>query len=91
MRRPKCRASGRLCAPCGVSRCSEMLAVAAQNTDIHVAIAVWPWPSYFDPAEKLKGIRLDISRMAPAGARHGADPGQGRRALYDLHTVQARG
>jgi branched-chain amino acid aminotransferase len=23
-----------------------------------VAIAVWPWPSYFDPEEKAKGIRL---------------------------------
>ena len=37
-------------------------AAAAQNTTIHVAIACWPWPSYFSPAEKLKGIRLDISR-----------------------------
>ena len=25
-------------------------------------VACWPWPSYFSPAEKLKGIRLDISR-----------------------------
>ena len=49
-------------------RGSEMMAVAAQNTHIHVAIAVWQWPSYFDPKEKLKGIRLDISewrRPAP--------------------------
>ena len=43
-------------------RGSEMMAVAAQNTKIHVAIAVWQWPSYFDPKTKLKGIRLDISR-----------------------------
>ena len=43
-------------------RGSEMMAVSAQNTTIHVAIACWPWPSYFSPAEKLKGIRLDISR-----------------------------
>ena len=42
-------------------RGSEMMAVAAQNTKTHVAIAVWQWPSYFDPKEKLKGIRLDIS------------------------------
>jgi branched-chain amino acid aminotransferase len=51
-----------------VFRGSEMMAVAAQNTKIHVAIAVWQWPSYFDPKEKLKGIRLDISdwrRPAP--------------------------
>jgi branched-chain amino acid aminotransferase len=43
-------------------RGSEMMAVSAQNTKIHVAIAAWPWPSYFSPAEKLKGIRLEISK-----------------------------
>ncbi|MGB8364109.1 MAG: branched-chain amino acid aminotransferase [Rhizomicrobium sp.] len=51
-----------------VFRGSEMMAVSAQNTKIHVAIAAWPWPSYFDPATKLKGIRLAISdwrRPAP--------------------------
>ncbi len=51
-----------------VFRGSEMMAVSAQATKIHVAIAVWQWPSYFDPKEKLKGIRLDISewrRPAP--------------------------
>jgi branched-chain amino acid aminotransferase len=51
-----------------VYRGSEMMAVSAQNTKIHVAIAAWQWPSYFDPKEKLKGIRLDISewrRPAP--------------------------
>jgi branched-chain amino acid aminotransferase len=45
-----------------VFRGSEMMAVAAQQTKIHVAIAVWTWPSYFDPKEKLKGIRLDIAQ-----------------------------
>ena len=43
-------------------RGSEMMAVSAQNTKIHVAIACWPWPSYFSPEEKLKGIRLDFAR-----------------------------
>jgi branched-chain amino acid aminotransferase len=43
-------------------RGSEMMAVSAQNTTIHVAVATWPWPSYFSPAEKLKGIRLDFAR-----------------------------
>jgi branched-chain amino acid aminotransferase len=43
-------------------RGSEMMAVSAQNTTIHVAIACWPWPSYFSPEEKLKGIRLDFAR-----------------------------
>ena len=39
-------------------RGSEMIGVAAQNTSIHVAVAVWDWPSYFKPEEKAKGIRL---------------------------------
>jgi branched-chain amino acid aminotransferase len=39
-------------------RGSEMIGVSAQNTKIHVAIAVWDWPSYFKPEEKAKGIRL---------------------------------
>lgn len=41
-----------------VWRGSEMIGVAAQNTKIHVAIAVWDWPSYFKPEERAKGIRL---------------------------------
>ncbi|MDB5441830.1 MAG: branched-chain amino acid aminotransferase [Phenylobacterium sp.] len=39
-------------------RGSEMIGVSAQNTKIHVSIAVWDWPSYFKPDEKAKGIRL---------------------------------
>ena len=42
-------------------RGSEMMAVAAQNNKIHVAIATWAWPSMFDPETKMKGIRLDIA------------------------------
>ena len=51
-----------------VFRGSEQMAVAAQHSKIHVAIAVWQWPSYFDPKLKLRGIRLDIAdwrRPAP--------------------------
>ena len=39
-------------------RGSEMIGVSAQNSKIHVAIATWEWPSYFDPATKARGIRL---------------------------------
>lgn len=42
-------------------RGSEMMAVAAQNATVHVAIAVWDWPSMFDMATKMKGIRLDMA------------------------------
>lgn len=67
-------------------RGSEMMAVSAQNTKIHVAVACWPWPSYFSPAEKLKGIRLDIApwrRPAPDTA-----PTQAKAAgLYMICTI----
>jgi branched-chain amino acid aminotransferase len=42
-------------------RGSEMMGVSAQQNRINVAIAIWQWGSYFNPAEKLKGIRLDIA------------------------------
>ncbi|HEX3486723.1 MAG TPA: branched-chain amino acid aminotransferase [Micropepsaceae bacterium] len=78
-----------------VFRGSEMMAVAAQQTRIHVAIAVWQWPSYFDPKEKLKGIRLDFAewrRPAPDTA-----PTKAKAAgLYMIctmskHASEARG
>jgi branched-chain amino acid aminotransferase len=78
-----------------VWRGSEMMAVSAQATKIHVAIAAWQWPSYFDPKEKLKGIRLDISewkRPAPDTA-----PTQAKAAgLYMIctlskHAAEAKG
>ncbi|MEM1375901.1 MAG: branched-chain amino acid aminotransferase [Pseudomonadota bacterium] len=43
-------------------RGSEMMGISAQSNRINVAIAIWDWPSYFDPAQKLKGIRLDMAR-----------------------------
>lgn len=46
-----------------VWRGSEMMGVAAQNTKINVAIAIWQWPSYFDPTQLEKGIRLDIAEF----------------------------
>jgi len=49
-------------------RGSEMMAISAQQTKIHVAIATWEWGSYFDPKLKLEGIKLNISnwrRPAP--------------------------
>ncbi len=57
-------------------RGSEMMGVSAQATRINVAVAVWQWPSYFDPAQLEKGIRLDIAQWrrpdpctAPAKAK----------------------
>jgi branched-chain amino acid aminotransferase len=51
-----------------VWRGSEQMSVAGDKNKIHVAIAAWQWGSYFNPAEKMKGIRLDVSnwkRPAP--------------------------
>jgi branched-chain amino acid aminotransferase len=67
-------------------RGSEMMGVAAQHNKIHLAIAAWEWPSYFDPAQRLKGIRLDIAdyrRPDPATA-----PSRSKAAgLYMICTI----
>lgn len=39
-------------------RGSEMMGVSAQDTQIHLSIAVWEWPSYFSPEARMKGIKL---------------------------------
>ncbi|MAB13737.1 branched-chain amino acid aminotransferase [Parvibaculum sp.] len=42
-------------------RGSEMMGVSAQKNRINLAVAAWEWPSYFDPEQRQKGIRLDIA------------------------------
>ena len=44
-------------------RGSEMMGVSAQHNAIHLAIGSWEWPSYFDPAQRLKGLRLDLAEF----------------------------
>lgn len=39
-------------------RGSEQMGVSAQNNKIHLAVAAWNWGSYFDKAERLRGIRV---------------------------------
>src|SRR6476659_6436680 len=53
-----------------------MLGVSGQANRINVAIAIWQWPAYLDPAHLEKGIRLDIAeggrpdpRTAPSKAK----------------------
>jgi branched-chain amino acid aminotransferase len=41
-------------------RGSEMLAVSAQHTKIHLAIACWAWPNLFG-ADRMKGVRLGMA------------------------------
>lgn len=76
-------------------RGSEMMGVSAQNNRINVAIAAWDWPSYFDPEQKLKGIRLDISqwrrpdpRTAPCKAKAA---GLYMICTLSKHAAEARG
>ena len=52
-------------------RGSEMMAISAQQTTVHVAVAAWQWPSYFDPEARMKGLTLDLAswrRPAPDSA-----------------------
>ncbi|HMN73632.1 MAG TPA: branched-chain amino acid aminotransferase [Rhodoblastus sp.] len=67
-------------------RGSEMMAVAAQNSTIHVAIGVWDWPSMFDIETKMQGVRLEIAdyrrpdpRTAPCFAK--------AAGLYEICTI----
>ncbi|HEV2559911.1 MAG TPA: branched-chain amino acid aminotransferase [Microvirga sp.] len=67
-------------------RGSEMMGVSAQHNTIHLAIATWEWPSYFDPAQKMKGIRLDMAeyrRPDPATAPSAAKAA----GLYMICTI----
>src|SRR3546814_5662403 len=38
-----------------------MMAVSAQQTKTHVAVAAWQWPAYFAPEARLKGIRMTVA------------------------------
>ncbi|MEO1199005.1 MAG: branched-chain amino acid aminotransferase [Pseudomonadota bacterium] len=76
-------------------RGSEMMGVSAQKNTIHCAIAVWDWPSYFDPAERLKGIRLDMAeyrrpdpRTAPCNSKAA---GLYMICTLSKHAAEARG
>ncbi|MEG1452600.1 branched-chain amino acid aminotransferase [Brevundimonas sp.] len=41
---------------------AEQLSVSSINSKVHVAIAAWEWPSYFDPEVKKKGIALEWAK-----------------------------
>lgn len=64
----------------------EQMGVSAPATRTHVAIALWEWPSYFDPEVKRRGIRLTHARYrrpAPDAA-----PWQAKAAgLYMICTL----
>lgn len=43
-------------------RGAEQMGVAAQQTKIHVAIAVWEWGAYFGDDAKMKGLKLSMAK-----------------------------
>ncbi|HET9160310.1 MAG TPA: branched-chain amino acid aminotransferase [Caulobacteraceae bacterium] len=67
-------------------RGSEQIGVTAQNSKIHVAIAAWEWPSYFNPEEKKKGIRMTYAKYARPSPQ--TAPTQAKAAgLYMICTI----
>ncbi len=52
-------------------RGSEQISTSARATRIHVALACWQWPSYFDPAAASRGIAMQTAiwrRPPPASS-----------------------
>jgi branched-chain amino acid aminotransferase len=43
-------------------RGSEMMGVSAQESKIHLAIAVWQWPAYFPKEARERGIRMKLAK-----------------------------
>jgi len=76
-------------------RGSEMMGVSAQANTIHLAIAAWPWPSYFSPEARAKGIRLKTSkwrRPAPDTAPvHAKAAGLYMICTLSKHAAEAEG
>lgn len=64
-------------------RGSEMMAIAAQTTKIHVAIATWDWPNYFATDT---GLRLTLSRWSRP-APNTAPTASKAAGLYMICTV----
>ncbi len=76
-------------------RGSEMMAVSAQQTSIHLAIAAWEWPQYFSPEARLKGIRMATAmyRRPPPECAPTDSKAAGLYMICTLskHEVEARG
>lgn len=76
-------------------RGSEMMAVSAQNTKIHTAIAVWEWPSYFTPEARLRGLRLAWAPYKRPSAEtepvHAKASGLYMICTISKHAVEAKG
>jgi branched-chain amino acid aminotransferase len=67
-------------------RGSEMLAIAARASKIHVAISAWSWPDYFSSQSRERGLRLQISNWARP-APNTAPTMSKAAALYSICTL----
>lgn len=78
-----------------VWRGSEMMSTSARSGKVHVAIACWEWPSYFDIQSKMAGIRLTVAkwrRPAPDTSPHEAKAsGQYMIATISKHAAENQG
>ncbi len=43
-------------------RGAEVMGISARAATIHMAVAVWEWPSYFSPQQRAEGLKLDIAK-----------------------------
>jgi branched-chain amino acid aminotransferase len=63
-----------------------MMGVSAQHNTIHLAIAAWAWPSYFDPEQRKHGIRIDMAEYRRPDPR--TAPSRSKAAgLYMICTI----
>lgn len=76
-------------------RGSDTLAISAQDSRIHVAIAAWEWPSYFSAELREKGLRLCWSkwkRPSPESAPvHAKAAGLYMICTHAKHAAEAAG
>ncbi len=76
-------------------RGSEMMAISAQQTAIHVGVAVWDMGKYFSHEDRMKGLRLrlaDYRRPDPATAPvHAKAAGLYMICTIEKHKAEAQG
>ena len=67
-------------------RGSEQMAISAQETKTHIAIACWEWPSYFGEEMREKGISVQTSKWR-APMPDTATTASKAAGLYATHTM----
>ncbi len=76
-------------------RGSEMMAISAQQTTIHVGVAVWDMGKYFSHEDRMKGLRLrlaDYRRPDPKTAPvHAKAAGLYMICTIEKHKAEAEG